>query len=244
MSLREVSLPSITIKQFIYKLKGYSGLIYALILAQLLGLLFSMAPRSGMSAGNESLHISVETYTADILLIFSFAWIIMIAILFTSKPYRSMEITLVTNRLSSHLSNIMLLVTYSVFAGLTSTLLSVVYRIILVFTTEQSQFIMDGFMLATTDLLLGVLVSSLYMVLLGAIAYLIRLIIEVNKIFAIVLPFVFIGLLRAYTPFFGDLVKFYVYEDSLGIFILKVLITSIVLFGVSIVLSGRREVQR
>jgi hypothetical protein len=244
MSLNEVSLTAIMIKQYLYKLKGYSGLIYSLIVAQLLGLLFSMGPRSSMSSGNGSLYVSMETYNSDTLLIFSLAWIIFIAALLTSKPYRSMEFSLVSNPITSNLSNIILLLTFSVFAGLTSTLMGVLHRLIMVFVLDSSQFIMDGLTLGISDLLLGILVSSLYLILLGAIAYLVRVIIEVNKLFAIILPTVFIGLLRAYTQFLGDLITFYTSENSLGIFTFKVLMTSIFLFGMSIALSYRREVRR
>lgn len=243
MSLAEVSLSSIIFKQYIYKLKGNSGLVYTLIIAQLFGLLLSMGPKSGMSSGDEVLHVSVKTFSGDTTVFLSFAWIIVIAAILTTKQYQNMEFSLVTNRVSSSLSNIMFLLTCSSFAGITSTLMSVLYRVIMVFTSDQASVIFNG-TITTNDLLLGILVSSLYMILLAAVAYLVRLIIEVNKMFAIIVPVVFIGLLTTNTQFFGDVIKFYVLENSLALFTLKVLITAIILFGMSVLLSNRMEVNR
>ncbi len=243
MSLREVSLKSIAMKQFIYKLKGHSAFVYALIIAQLLGLLFSMGPRIGMSSGNNELRVSMNTYSTDTLLFFSFAWIIVIASQLTSKAFRNMERSLVTNSISSHLSNILVLVLCSLYAGVTSTLMSVVQRVIMVLASNPDQYILDGVALATRDLLLGIFVSSLYLILLAALTYFVRIIIEFNKAIAIIIPVLLIGLIRTYTSFFGEVVKFYIFESSLGVFAVKVLFTALILFVMSILLSNRREVR-
>lgn len=248
MSLKEVSFSSITLKHYMYKLKGHSGLVYSLIFAQLIGLLLSMTPRAGSSSGSDFLSISVRTYSADTILIFSFVWIIVMASLLGSKEYRSMEFSLVTNRISSHLSNILLLVTCSVFAGVTSTLMSVLHRIIMVITLNPSEFIIDGLRIAPADLLLGIFVSSLYILLFAAGAYLVRVIIEVNKSFGILISIILIAFLFGTVKIFvlnvGNFIRFFTSEAFLGIFALKVLLTVLVLFGLSIFTSNRMEVKR
>lgn len=243
MSSREVRLQSIVGKQYIYRLKGHSGLIYALILAQLLGLLFSMSPRGAMSSGDEFLHVYVGTYSTDTLLFFSMVWVVVIAAQLISKAYRNLEFPLVTNNITSHLSNILLIVTYSVFAGITSTLMSVLHRVIMVLASDQSKFVFDDLALTTYDLVLGSFVLIFYMVLLAATSYLIRLIIEVNKLFAIIIPAVIIGLLRVYPRFSEAIFDFFAAENSLGFFTLKVFFTAIILFGMSVLLSNRMEVK-
>ena len=248
MSLKESSLSSIVLKQYVYKLKGHSGLVYSLMFTQLIGLLLSMGPRGSTSSGSEFLSVSVRTYSADTTLLFSCVWIIVMASLLGSKGYRSMEFSLVTNRISSHLSNILLLVTYSVFAGMTSTSMSGLHRIIMVITLNPSEFIFDGLRIAPADLLLGILVSSLYMFLLAAGAYLIRMIIELNKSFGVILSLVLLafvfGTVRIFALNIENLMRFYTSESSLGIFVLKVLLTVLVLFGLSILTSNRMEVKR
>lgn len=248
MSSKEISLSSITLKHYVYKLKGHSGLVYSLMFVQLLGLLLSMSPGSGTSSGGDFLSVSVRTYSADAVLIFSFVWIIVMASLLGSKDYRSMEFSLVTNRISSHLSNILLLVTCSVFAGMTSTLMGVLQKIILVITMNPSEFILDGLRIAPANLLLGIFVSSLYMLLLAAGTYLVRVIIELNKSFGILLSIVLItfvfGTVRVFALNIGNLIQFYTSEGSLWIFVFKVLFTVLVLFGLSIFTSNRMEVKR
>lgn len=248
MSLKESSLSSIVLKQYVYKLKGHSGLVYSLMFTQLIGLLLSMGPRAGSSSGSDFLSVSVRTYSADTIQIFSFVWMIVIASLLGSKAYRSMEFSLVTNRVSSHLSNILLLVTCSVFAGMTATLMSVLQRIIMVFTLRPSEFIFDGLRIAPADLFLGIFVSSLYMLLLAAGAYLVRMIIELNKSFGILLTIILVafvfGTVRIFALHVENFIRFYASESSLGIFVLKVLFTVLVLFGLSIFTSNRMEVKR
>lgn len=249
MSLKEISLSSITLKHYVYKLKGHSGLVYSLMFVQLLGLLLSMGPGSGSGgSGGDFLSVSVREYSADAILIFSFVWIIVMASLLGSKDYRSMEFSLVTNRISSHLSNILILVTGSVFAGVTSTLMSALHRILLVITLNPSEFIFGGLRIASANLLLGIFVSSLYMLLLAAGAYLVRMIIELNKSFGIILSLVIIafvfGTVRIFALNIGNLIHFYTSESSLGIFVIKVLFTVLVLFGLSIFTSNRMEVKR
>lgn len=248
MSLKEISLSSITLKHSMYKLKGHSGLVYSLMFVQLMGLLLSMGPGSGSSSGGDFLSVSVRAYSADAILIFSFFWIIVMASLLGSKDYRSMEFSLVTNRITSHLSNILILVTFSVFAGMTSTLMSVLHRIILVITLNPSEFIIDGLRIALADLLLGIIVSSLYMILLAAGAYLVRVIIELNKSFGILISLVLIafafGTVRIFALNVENFMRFYTSEGSLGVFVLKVLFTILVLFGLCIFTSNRMEVKR
>ena len=169
MSSKEVNLLSISVKQYFYKLKAYTTLVYGLITAQLIALLFSLGGVVSMGSGNGELSITVKSYSANIVLIFSFVWIMVIALRLTTKQYKSMEITLVTNRLSGNLSNVGFLMTACVFGGITSSLVGVLLRVIMYFTFDRSQISIDGFFLAYSDLLLGIVVAILYMILISAI---------------------------------------------------------------------------
>lgn len=244
MSLREVNLIPVTIKQYQYKLKGYSGLVYSFILTQLLGLFFSLTPRAGMSSGNGVMRVSVNTFSTDTVLFFTFVWIIIVSALLTSKTYRNIEFSLVSNWVSSTLSNIFLLLTLSVFAGVSSTLLSFLLRFILIFTSEQSLILLEGVKIAPLDFLIGMLASTLYMILLSSITFLVRIIYELNSKFALILAAALIFINNTYSAFFGNAFRFFTTESSLGLFTLKILATTILLFGLSLHLSNRMEVPR
>lgn len=245
MSLAEVNLLSASVKQYLYKLKAYTGLVNRLITAQMLALVFSYVGATGMmSSGNGELTVTVRSYSASMVIVFSMFWIITIAIILTTKQYKKMELPLVGTRISGNLSDVGFLMTASVFAGMTSSLFGVLLRIIMYFTSDSSKIVLEGFSLSFPDLLLGIVVAILYMALISAIAYCMGVLAQVNIAFVIIIPIVIFGSLRVYTDFTQSIFKFYVGEVSLSWFVLKILLTSIILFGVSILLSNRMEVNK
>lgn len=244
MSSKEVSLRSITLKQYVYKLKGYLGLVYALIIAQVLGLLFSMNPMGSSSTGSNELMVSVQTHSTDIVRFFSIAWIFAIAVLLTTKQYKNIEFSLVSNRISSNLSNLLLLLSYAILGGITSTLIDVVQRIILYFTFDPSRIVLDGFFISTHDLMLGFWVTSLYMILISSIGYLLRTTMEINKIFAVIAPIGLVGLLRVHAESFMMIFRLFTSESSLSLFTMKIIMGSALFFGISAFLSNRMEVRK
>ncbi|SDG11225.1 hypothetical protein [Desulfosporosinus hippei] len=241
MSLKKIDPLSISLRLYFYKLKGYSVLLYGLILAQIIALLFSLNGISYMSSNNGELSVSVNTYSASLVIVFSLVWIFYTAIQLTTKRYKRIEIPLVTNNITGHLSDIGFLMTACFFGGLTSSLAGVLLRVIIYFTFDRSQVIVDQFFLPFIDLLLGAAVSALYMILISAIGYLIGVLTKVSMAFVIVIPTVILGLLRVYADFVQTLVAFFTRETSFPLFVLKVLITSMLLFGFSFLLSNRRE---
>ena len=244
MSLNEVSLLSISLKQYYYKLKAYSNLFNWLIMAQIIALLFSLGGVGGTGAYNDELSVSVTHYSANIVVIFSFAWIWFIAIQLTTKQYKNMETILVTNRITENLSSIGYLLTACVFGGITSSLGGVLLRVIMYFTSDRSEMVFDGFSLAQSDLFLGMVVGILYMVLISAISYLLGVIARINMVLGTIIIALIIGLFRVYTNLAQLIPKFIAFEVSLPLFALKVIIISILLFEVSILLSNRREVSQ
>lgn len=243
MSLQELSLRSITFKQYVYKLKGYSNLFYGLLIAQILGLLFSMGGVQSNGFGLDDVSVSVKSYSGDIVIVFSFFWIMITASTIANKSYKNIESTLVANRLSSNLSNVGFLLTCSIFGGVTASLSGVLLRVIGYFTFERTQTFFEGFRIVPTDLLLGMFVTILCLILLSSIGYIGGTLAELNKGFIIIIPVLLIGLLRAYGEY---LVKIYQYffESTLILFTLKILILTAILFGISVLLSNRMEVRK
>lgn len=243
MSLIEVSLRSITFKQYVYKLKGYSNLFYGLLIAQILGLFFSVQGVRSSGFGSEDLFVSVKGYTADIVIVFSLFWIMVTGFTLANKSYKNTEFSLVANRLSSNLSNIGFLLTCSIFVGITASLSGVLFRVIGYFGFERTQIQLEGFILAPGDLFLGIFVTMLYLALFSSIGYIGGVLVELNKSFVIIIPVLVIGFSRVYGEYLGKILRNF-YESTLLIFILKILILTIVLFGISILLSNRMEVRK
>lgn len=241
MSIIETDLLSISLKQYVYKLKAYPPLICGLILTQIIASFFSMNGISHMSSSNGELSVSLTTYSASLVIVFSLFWILFIAIQLTTKQYKKIELSLVTNSISGFLSDAGFLLTASVFGGITSSLVGVLQRIIIYFTVDRTQIIIDEFYLAFSDLLLSISVTILYMVLISGVGYLTGMLIKLSVAFVIIIPAVILGVSSTYTHLFESLIMFFTLESSLPLFTVKVVITSILLFGFSILLN-RREV--
>ena len=244
MSSIEVNLISISLKQYFYKLKAYTTLVNRLIITQILALFLSLVAGSGamFSTSNGELSFSMKTYSASTVIVFSFLWIVIVAILLTTKQYKRIEIPLIVNRISGSLSDVGFLLTASVFAGITSSLAGVFLRVIMYFTFDRSKIAFDGFSLPFSDLLLGLVVAILYMILISAMGYFIGMLAQLNMAFVILVPVVIYETLRVYTNFSLAVVNFFVSEVSLPLFALKVISLTIVLFGASLFLSNRMEV--
>ena len=132
--------------------------------------------------------------------------------------------------------------TASVFGGITSSLVGALLRVIMYFTVDRSRMVFDHFFLNFSELLLGIVVAILYMLLVSAIAYLLGMLVQANITFVILLPAIIFALLKVYSDFAQFVFMFYVGETSLPLFALKAIITSIILFGVSLLLSNEKEV--
>ncbi|MBC2728179.1 hypothetical protein [Desulfosporosinus sp.] len=244
MFLKEADLLSFSFKQFVYKLKAHSNLLYGLMLIQIIALFFSIGGVSHMSSSNGELSVSVNTYSASLVIGFSFIWIFFIGILLTTKQYKKIELPLVTSSLSGNLSDIGFLMIASIFGGITSTLVGVLQRIILYIFFDRSQIIFDKFLISFYDLMLGIVIGTLYMILISALGYLIGSITKLSMAFVLIIPAIIFGFLRVYTDFFQKVLLVYTKEAALPLFALKVLITVIILFGVSSLLSPNKEVSQ
>ncbi|MEA4900917.1 MAG: hypothetical protein VB077_04735 [Desulfitobacterium sp.] len=253
MSLNEVKLSSvrfkdIVLKQYLYKLKGHSGWIHSLILIQLISLLFSMSPMGGMSSGGDSFHININTYTGDAFLVLTMIWMAVMTSFLGSQAYRSIDFSLVSNRITSYVSNAALILTFAVYAGITGTLMSLLQRMVLVKSLGESEFIFGGVQMAPWDILLSIFVATLYLLLLASVTYLIQMVSALNKAAGIALG-VFIlafgfGWIRIFEFKVENVLLFYTAESSLGLFALKVIGSVVLLLGLSMLISGRMEVKR
>ncbi len=243
IEIGKVNLRTIVLMQYLYKLKGSSSLIHSLIFMQLLGLIFSLTPNGSMGAGSDFITVSVNLFSTNLLQIFSMVWMVGITNYFISSNYRRLELPLTHDSLSGHLSNILLILTIAIFAGTTSTLLSIPHRIILLFIySDSGEFFLDGISISPAALLLGVFVSTLYLLLLAALSYLIRAVIEVNRIFIVILPALFIGLARPYQEFYAAVFNCFTAEPSLALFLLKAFMASAAFFALSFLITRKTEV--
>ncbi|MBM4762783.1 hypothetical protein GNT69_10865 [Bacillus sp. B15-48] len=247
MSLTTTSLTDTVKKQYFHKLKANIDSFSSLVGIQILAILFSFAGVGSSGIGGMEYSVNVKYYSSDIVFIFTIIWSFVTAITITTKPYRNHDFSFVSNRLSSSLSNMLFLVTTSILGGFTVMLSSNTIQLLShLFFDEQLYY------LSTTQLhhfILGFIVSFLYLFLVSSIGYFIGTMIQVNKLFVVLFPILFIGLLffegNAFRqPILSNVFQFFVMESTLFFFVIKTLITTAVLFFAAISVLNRLEVRR
>lgn len=247
MSLTEAQLFSNVGRQFQYKFKAYSKVFISMIMIQLIAILLSLGGNENFGSGDGNVEINAHYYSADLSLILTLLWILLTAIHVTSKAYREDDFVFVTNRISSHLSNVVFLIAASGIGGLTSLFSGYLLKIMLAVSGKHVLFSSGA--VGFWDLLIGFFGITFYCILFSAAGYLIGTLIQLHKSFALIIPaFIFgLGLLAGRSPhgkIVLTLIHFFSSESSLLLFILKTAVTAGIFFGVSITIFNRMEVRQ
>jgi hypothetical protein len=245
MSLSRISLQEVVKKQYSYKLRAYVQVFMSLVFIQVLAILFSFNGVGMMGTSSNTFEIDVHFYSADIVVVFTLLWAFISSILITTQAYRNDDFAFITNRLSSNLSNMLFLLTISLVGGLTALLSSHVMRI-LMFIFGQSEYLYTP--TEVSEWIIGFIATVLYVLLFAAIGYFVGTLVQLHKIFAILLPVLFIGILILVAgtmneAIFRNVFEFIFEESSLALFIVKIGVLAALLFSGSALLSNRMEVR-
>lgn len=241
MYLTEPKMSNLVMKQYKYKLNSYIGALTSLIMIQIIAILMSFASTGMMGTGTELIGINVYYYTADFVIIFTMLWAAMTAITITTKAYRFDDFSFVTNRITSNLSNIVFLITISVIGAVTAILSSFFIKTIMyfIFDLEKMMVIQASFI----EYVVGIVALFFYLLLFSAIGYFIGTLYQVSKASL----FLSIALLITAIILLGIPIEvvfqFFAFEESIGMFIVKVLITVLGLFVTSSAMSNKLEVK-
>ncbi|MGG3803021.1 hypothetical protein [Metabacillus fastidiosus] len=245
MSLTEVKLAGIVKKQYFYKLKANIDSLSALVVIQLLGILFSLGGIVSSGSGSNGFFINIKYFSADIVIIFTMIWSLVIAITITTKPYRNYDFSFVTNRFASNISNLCFLFTASAVGGITAMLAGGLLKILNSLFSDYYVYSSDFIF---KDFILGIAMTILYIFFISSFGYLIGAFVQVNKLFLLFIPILFGGLLFMEAFIWqgtavSELLSFYFMESSMPLFLLKIVVTSALLFSVSITILNRMEVR-
>lgn len=240
MSLIEVNYLEIVRKQYFHKLKANFRLFGSMAIMQLLGVLFSLGGSGGSGGGNGFLYIDITYYSADNVVFFTLLWGLMVAIHLTTKAYRNEDFTFVTDRITSHLSNILFLLTSCVIGGICAIFSGFLLKDAMYYIF-QSNFLKATSFIDLSELSIGVVATCLYILLVTAFGYFVGALVQLNKSFIFIIPAFFVGFTaikkESYLGFFFT-------EHSLLFFSIKVILISALLFLVSIATFNRMEVRR
>ncbi|TYS70445.1 hypothetical protein FZC76_00675 [Sutcliffiella horikoshii] len=249
-SLSKVSFDQVVKKQFLYKLSAYSGVFISLIILQVIAVLFSLNGVGNSSGGSELVRLNIHYYSANLIFVFTMLWVFIVSIIITSKAYRNDDFSFVTNRLSSDLSNVCFVVLVSTIGTITALMSKYLLQVIVLLLPKfDSLYHSPVSMNIGSFLVIGILTAFLYVLLCGAAGYFVGTLVRVSSLFKILVPVLFVGYL-----FFGgfisqvsglaNIVEFFYLESSFIVFVLKVLITVLVLFASSVAIFNRMEVRQ
>lgn len=245
MSFVEMSFVEVVKKQYVFKLKAYAGIFLTMIAMQMLAMFFSFLGASNGGGNISNIQYHATIYSADLAIIFIGFWIFISAILMTNKENQSADFTFVTNRLSGHVANALFLMTASILGGVTVQLSDKVVKLIMssIFAGKQLPYLMlDG---GISSLLIGMVGTALYLLLFAMIGYFVGMLVQWFKGFIIILPSLLIAMFVT-----GDhsvllsTIEFFGTEPSLFMFSVKVIMTAVLLFVLTMAFSNRLEVRR
>lgn len=241
MSLREINMSSIINKQVLFKLKAQSGIYVGLMSLQLIALLFSFNGFGQSSTSTDAVRIVEKVYTGDLFVVFSILWIFFAAYFLSQKASLNYDFIFVSNRLVFHISNIVVLFILGLMGSLSALLMNLLLRVIFYLTSDHIVQTTGHFTLTPSELLFLLVVIFLYILLVGSIGYLFGTFVQMFKPALFLIPAFALGLLRL-----GGyrVIEFFVTENSLVLFSTKVIVTALVLFLLTLLLSHRMEVRK
>lgn len=247
MFLNKMSFGTVLSKQFNYKLNAYMGVFTSLVVVQIIAILFSFSGSgsSNLTSSNVSIHAIV--YSNSNVVMLTFLWIIAHAIMMTTKAEREHSFTFVSNHLSNHYSNALFLLLASTVAGITTILSDFCIRVIIHLFGKTGPMIGAGLDVGyqLNEVLYGIITIILYYILVSSIGYLLGVITQLHRMLPVLLPILVIGILIMIAQIESDvllrIIQFYSQETNFIMFLLKTLITSILCFLGTILLSYRLE---
>ncbi|GIN86644.1 hypothetical protein J6TS2_30300 [Heyndrickxia sporothermodurans] len=248
MSLIEINQIDIVKKQYFFKLRSYVQIFSTMMILQVIGLLFSIGGVGGSGTSNDNVSVEVSYYSSSTVMMLTFLWAFISAILITTKATRYDDFSFITNRLTSHLSNILFLLTASVIGGITAFLSGYLLKIIIYFFIDI-KIINEGSMnITVSEILIGIFASILYVLLTCALGYMVGTLVQLHKIFIVLFPGLLIGLnmwsIQNGKMVIEEITEFFNSESSLVLFFVKVILTTGLLFSSSIAISNRMEVRK
>lgn len=243
MSLVKSNFMSVVKKQYVFKLQGFSKFFFIIIATQIIGMLFALTNAGGnISTSNDIYSLNIEKNSTLQVFIFTIACVIGATILLNLKEYKDMDFTFVSNRMSSNLSNIGFLITLSLFGATTSAISGVLVRTIKYLFVGGAKVIEVGFFLTPGEIMCSIGAHFLYILLFSSIVYFCTVLTQKSNIFIVVILAVVV--LLPQTSLRGSAIDFYVKEHNFIIFMIKTIITAVIFFSASVLVSNNLEVRR
>ncbi|MBO0586814.1 hypothetical protein [Sporosarcina sp. E16_8] len=249
MYLTEPLLTDVVKKQFLHKLKAYTGVFNSLLVMQLIGIILGFGTSSGGSSSGGTLTVNYSFLTGDVPVIFTLLWAFSMGILVTTLAYRNDAFSFVSNRLSHNISSFLFLLFASVIAGTLATLAGSIIKLISSFQSDPLFAETSGLFSSPADFFIMTSTSVLYTALFASMGYVVGSFIQRSKfVLPLLIAAIFVIPLLQLNMRGQDLiansVAFFGTETSLLLFLLKIIVTISILFAISIGVTTKTEVRK
>lgn len=247
MSFVQVKTSEVIGKQLVYKWRSYAGVFTSLVVIQLLGVLFSLLATSGYVRSTLGYDVRVQTFTVDMVIVFTIFWGFITALLLTTRAYREDDFAFVTNRSSSNISTIAFLTLIGLISSVTAALSFYLMRVVIFLNGTEGDAVISN---ASVDASLFLIIFYTFgsVILFSSMGYVAGVMVQWSKLFIFILPTVAIGgLILLHQTSDGSVVEaffsFYYREANLLYFLLKTTVTAAAFYSVAVLLSNRQEVK-
>ncbi|MEK5208641.1 hypothetical protein [Psychrobacillus sp. FSL H8-0510] len=241
MFLSNISLTSVVLSQVKFKLSAYSGLIYSLIILQVLGILFATGwSSSGTSINNISINLNISSIDSGFIFVSLLA--ISVGNLITTRAYRYDDFSFVATRLSGNIANCIVLLIFSCYAGVTTYFTVYLMRIFLTFNSTnefvEGPTILDDPM----NSLLTILAMIIFLWMFSSLGYIAGTLFQMHKLlFFGALVIIIMVLLTGTWIRISEII--FVENSSLLILVAKTFGIAILIFATSTAISNRLGVR-
>lgn len=242
MSFAKVNKYDIVKKQYVHKLHAHHNMFGTMMFVQLIAAFLTPWNQS-FSTGTMRAEFFVHVISADIIIIFTSIWMIIVAIQLTTKAAKNKMSTFVTTKQTNRLSNMLFILTLGIIGGVTTQLLGIAVKIIspILFPNKELVFLAE---LTGMDMVIGIVGTILYLLLFASIGFLIGEIVQLHPTLIIIVPAIIIGLFILFTDVFGEIFAFYFFTSNILIFLIKAGFTVLLCFFISFFIGNRLEVRR
>lgn len=242
-------LPVVVKNQYIYKLKANSGYFCGLIVIQLIAALFSIGGTTSSSIGGGYISVTFHIFSELIIMFFCVSWSFVIGAVLTTQNLKRIAFSIPCNRLSDCFSDVAYILTGCLFGGITTALLGVALRIPIYFL-DFGKIVSTGFYPSFLIITGVAVVTMLYMLIAASIAYFAGVLVQLNRVFIMVIPALIFGTLISQNTLpevqivISNAWSFFVSEKSIGLLMLKDIGLAAILFALGTIVSKRLEVRK
>ncbi|SER84344.1 hypothetical protein [Salisediminibacterium halotolerans] len=244
--MTHINTPAIIAKQLKYKIRGFSGMIWTLMIVQILAVAAAFGGTGGGSMTEPGpLNLHYTTYNAAFIIIATFLWIAISAFIITTRAYEADDYTFITTRLTSHAANASFLFLASIAGAVTAMLTTYIIQLSHLIALDIDLAVSHP--LSPGEFLIGTAGITLYLFLIASISYLIGWLFQVSKFLRIVIIAFLAAVLFGIPIASGALesvYSFFVNESSLIIFALKVITAAAIMWSAVYSLTRTLEVRR